>query len=395
MTRRKRKTKKDQRKRKSQKARERKRRKSSLQARAIDSRKVIEDMLPLFSAPGDDLALSGHAMEELMTAVIASEGIADEPEFEGALIDPLLCAETVARVGEEMGFTPETSGDLPEEERGITRMQVLNESLRRLLTEEWCQDVLKGLNDLRLRLRRSGEKEKTAQVAVLQSFLRNDKSRATWPTMGLVQAIFHRSVAAGFEMIEASTEMMGTGAIENLQASLIDRLTRSSLAQKVDRALKKVPGLEKYLEKQADKMWKEGLAAIRAGSLYLGLYSLEELTGAIEILATQMGYNSAEEMMATDLPSLEIPKTVAKTYLVHLRSYIAELFTPARLDQLRSRIDAALRDSAHKGKWLPFIVMLREYLQHEDAVENELAFLISALFSEMHAASTTATENAN
>lgn len=265
--------------------------------------------------------------------------------------------------------------------------------MRQLLTEEWCQDVLKGLNDLRLRPRRSGDKEKTAQVATLQSFMREDKSRATWPMIGLVQAIFHSSLMAGFEMIEASMEVMGPDGVESTDASLIDRLMQSNLAQKADRALEKVPGLKKYLEKQADQRWKEGLEAIRAGSLYLELYSLEELTGAIEVLATLIGYDSAEEMTAQDRPPPEIPKEVGKAYLAQLESYIAELLTPARLDQLRGRMDAVLGDPAFKGEWLPFVVMLREYLQDDNAVQNEMGFLIRALFGEMSAADRMASEN--
>jgi hypothetical protein len=171
----------------------------------------MEDMLPLFFQYGDPSAPSGHAMEELMTTLIASEELADEPEFEGLLINPMLSAETAVQVGQEMGFTPETLADLPGQEQRDAQMEILDESMRRLLTEEWCQDILKALNDLRLRLKRSGDKGKTAQVATLQSFLREDKSRATWPMMGLVQAILRSSIAAGFEMIEASMELLPDG----------------------------------------------------------------------------------------------------------------------------------------------------------------------------------------
>jgi hypothetical protein len=139
-------------------------------------------------------------------------------------------------------------------------------------------------------------------------------------------------------------------------------------------------------------MWEEGVEAIRAGNLYLELYSLEELAGAVEIWATLIGYDSAEEMMVKDQPPQEISQKVAKTYLVRLESYIAELFTPARLDQLRGRMDAILGDPAYKGEWLPLIVMLREYLQDENAIQNEMGFLISALFGEMSAADRVASE---
>ena len=345
----------------------------------------MEDMLPLLFQYGDPSAPSSHAMEELMTTLIASEDLANEPEFEGLLINPMLSAEMVAQVGQEMGFTPETLADLPEQEHRDVQMEILDESTRRLLTEEWCQDILQALNDLRLRLKRSGDTEKTAQVATLQSFLRADKSRATWPMIGLVQAILHSSIIAGFDMIEASMELLPDG-VESTDTTLIDRLMQSSLAEKAGRALEKVPGLKKYMEKQVDQMWEEGVEAIRAGSLYLELYSQEELAGAVEIWAALMGYESAQEMMVKDQPLQEVSKEVTETYLVRLESYIAELFTATRLDQLRGRMDAIMRDPAYKGEWLPFIVLLREYLQDENAVQNEMGFLIGALFGEMRAA---------
>lgn len=168
----------------------------------------MEDMLPLLSTLGNASVPSALAMEDLMMILSASEDIADEPELEGLFIDPMRCAGTVAKVGHEMGFDPETLAGLPAEEREGTQLEILDTSMRRLLTEEWCQDLLARLDSLRLRLKRSGKKEDAARVAALQSFLGSDKSRASWPMIGLVQAIFSRSLAAGFDMMEASIEVM-------------------------------------------------------------------------------------------------------------------------------------------------------------------------------------------
>ncbi|MDO9131337.1 MAG: hypothetical protein Q7U34_15885 [Anaerolineales bacterium] len=147
---------------------------------------VFEDMLPLFSPLGIPAAASKQSLEELMKPIIFSEDLADEPELEGILISPLLCTDTYVKVAEEMGISPEELERLPAEEREDIRLVMLEKSLRQLLTAELCEDILKRLNDLRLRLKQSGKKKETAKVAALQSYLREDKSRSSWPMIGLV-----------------------------------------------------------------------------------------------------------------------------------------------------------------------------------------------------------------
>ena len=388
MASRKRKTKKQrQRRQQRQAARARKKRKPSRrsrQSRALHPRdEVMADMLPLFSGFGGPSAPSGSDLHELMTTLIASEDLAGEPELEGLLINPMLCAEMVAQVGEEIGYTPEALTGLSEQEQTDAQMEIMAESLRRLLTEEWCQDVLKGLDNLRLRLKRSGDKQETARIAVLQSFMREDKTRSTWPMIGLVQAIFFSSVAAGFEMLEASAELLEADGTERRDAAWVDRMMQSSRAQKASRTLEKIPGLKTYMERQTDQAWEEGIDAVFEGNLYLALYSREELEGAAEVLATLIGYESAEEMLEQEDPLRGEPQDVAKTYVARLQSYLSALFTPARLEQLQSRMDAVVADPAYKGQWFPFVVMLREYLQDENAIQNEMGTLIGALFGEM------------
>ena len=187
---------------------------------------------------------------------------------------------------------------------------------------------------------------------------------------------------------------MGTDAVEGTGKTLIERLKGFSLVQKTDRMLEKVPGLYKYLQKQADKVWEEGIEAIRAGDLYLKVYAQKEVMGAIEIFASLIGFDSAEEMIAADTRSVDIPPEATKTYLEQVECHIARLFTPARLDKLRSRMDAILRDPEYRGKWTPFVMMLSEYLRDEQAVENEIGFLISALFGEIGVLERVAVESA-
>lgn len=346
---------------------------------------VLEDMLPLFSPLGIPAAASKQSLEELMKPIIISEDLAAEPELEGILISPILCSDTYVKVAEAMGISPEEFERLPAEEREDIKLVMLEKSLQQLLTAELCEDILKRLNDLRLRLKQSGKKKETAKVAALQSYLREDKSRSSWPMIGLVQAIFLRSLRVGFEIIEASIDVIGPDAREGEDTSMTDKPKKPGPGKKINNLLKKTPGLREYLEKEADKIWIKGMDAILAGDLYLGIYAPEELEAGIEIIATVSGFDSGKAMLASDPSAWKLPDDKAKNLLVSLDNYITKLFTRARLGQLREKMNALMKDPQYKGKWFPFIMLLKESLASKEAVEYEKRFFIFAFFSELRA----------
>ncbi len=354
---------------------------------------VVADMLPLLARLGDD-SMPGPAMEQLMMTLLASEDLVGEPEFEEIVINPILCVEVFAEVSQELGVDPDSLGEreLSDEEREGIQMDILEGATQRLLTDELRQDIVNRLNNLRLRLKRSGKREEAARAAALQSFLGERGSSEIWPMVGLVQAICHRNFMVGVELLEASMEVMETDSPDKSDVPLAQKLAQSSLTQKMDTLLEKVPGLRGFMEKQVDSVWEEGVDAIFAGDLKLDLFSPEELEAGFEIFNTVFGHYTAEETATQDPLLLEVPQEEVTTLVLRLDGYIAELFTPERLDQLRARLDTIMKDSAYKGKWLTFIFLLAGYMAEEDAVENEKLFLIKALLSEMRAVATASQE---
>lgn len=186
-------------------------------------------------------------------------------------------------------------------------------------------------------------------------------------------------------MIEASSDVIGPDARKGEDTSIIDKLKKSGPGKKINNLLKKTPGLREYLEKEADKIWIRGMDAILAGDLYLGIYSPEELRAGIEIIATASGFDSVEAMLAADPSSLKLAGDKAETLVARLDSYITKLFTRARLGQLREKMNTLMKDPQYKGKWFPFIMLLKESLAGKEAVEYEKRFFISAFFSELRA----------
>lgn len=349
---------------------------------------VFEDMLPLFPLAGDTSVLPDATAERLMMTLLDSADLIEEPEFEEIIIDPIRSVDTFAEIGEELGIDPEALSRLPDEEREDTQMEMLVTTTQRLLTDDLRQDVVDGLNNLRLRLKRSGKREQVAQAAALQSFLRDNEDDGTWSMIGLVQAIVQRSLEAGFELYEASMEVMETGRLDEGETplTLSEKLAQSSLAQRADAVLRKVPGLSGFLEKQADKIWEEGMEAIFEGDLYLELFTLEELEAGSDIFETALGGGVSQETASQEIPSLTVTEEKAKSLISRVDEYITELFTPERLDQLRARLNTTLNDPDCPKEWLAFIMMLGEYMAAEDAVENEKPFLIRAFFGEMRVA---------
>jgi hypothetical protein len=344
-------------------------------------------MRPLFGGRGDPSAHVG----ELMDVILGSGDLADEPELAGIFLDPLLCARTYAEVGEELGIDAETVSQLHEEEQEEIDAQMRAESLRRLLTDDLRRGILTGLNDLRVRLRRSARRQDAARVAALQSFLDSQQGPLVWTMNGLLQAIFHRSLSLGFELIQASAQALETDDGE-LDTSWLDRLAHSALGEKIGGLLERVPVLGDLLESGADRVWAEGMDAVYTGELYLGLYSEDELEGAVVVIASTMGYDSVEQMASADVSWGQLPEEMGSAIMAGLSSTIDELFTPERLEQLRARFDVLLRDPDYRGPHLPYILMLRQYVMEEDGVEVAKKSLLAALLGEINAYGETASE---
>jgi hypothetical protein len=342
---------------------------------------LLDDMLPLFPEIGDPFAPL-PPLTPVIETLVASSDLADEPEFEDIIVDPMLCTATFIKAAEEMGYDPDSLLEVSEEEREDAHLGILEETVRRLLTDDLRQQIRADLDRLRLRLKEAGEQEEAAKAAMLLSFLDEDSSDEMWAMVGLVQAIFHRSVFIGFEMAESAIEAVEAQDSDEDPGTLLNRLAQSRLGQKAESLLKRVPGLHKYLAKQADTTWDEGLQAIFEGDLYLELYSEEELYAGLGLFRQALG-DAIEEARSEGRPAADVPEDKAQDFVLQVDRYITDLFTLERLDQARARLDAVLRARALENKWFPFLMMLKQYMDDPDAAENERHFFATAFLGEL------------
>lgn len=358
----------------------RKTQRSKPQPTSAESRdeELLNDIQPFWSMQGDTAALPDVSlMQRMIIPMLDSDDLAEEPEFDNIVFDPLQCVNTFAAVGEEMGVDPAQLDTLSEEERGDVQYQIFEESTRRLLTDELKQDVIASLNALRLRLKREGQPDETARVATLQSFLTKGPGDEFWPMLGVVHAIVRRSMAVGFELAEASAKVLETGDIGEDDQSLVERLKQAGITQQTENLLGESPGIASYLRQQVNQVRVEGMEAIYAGDLYLELFTQDELETAAELMAETLGYDSEADTQP------EITQDTGRNLMMRMEEYLTGILTPQRLDQLRERLTSIVNEEALEGKWLGFVLMLREDMEEEDAVENNKAFLMRALFGEM------------
>ena len=339
-------------------------------------RDLIADMGPL--AQGNTV-FPGADMEGLMLSILASEDMANEPELKNIVFDPVRCVNTFAEVGEEMGYTPETLDNLPEDKHEEVQMQILETSIRRVLNDRLQQDILAGLKALRARWRKEGKSEAVARSATVQSFLAQDKTNETWAMLGVVQAIFHRSMMIGFELFEATADVLDSSEAGADDALLLERVNQSS-AQKISAVLQEHPEIRGFMEDEADKVWEEGQEAIYTGELDLGLFTEEELQEGVELLKELLGY---DETTGELTKGISPTSKEARNVVSHVEDYVAELLTPQRLVQIQERLVLVPKEKAFQKKWFSFVYLFAEDMKAEDAIETQTELLVRIFFGEM------------
>ncbi len=346
-----------------------------------DDPDMIRDILPLITTKGKGGDSTISLSEEILYSLVANAHLADEPEFQDLFFQPMDCIETWAKVATEKGIDPESLLKMAEDERADKQAELMAECTQRLLTNEMAQDIIKRLTALRLRLKQSDKQVEAARVSALKSFLGMGTSNSILLSTGLVQEIFGRSLEAGFELARSVAEV-GAGNLDD-ETQLLEKPNGSPRTRAAEALLNKIPGLRGYLENQADKAWDEGQEALFGGHLFLGIYSDEEKKRALILITDAMGYDMSPGIPDEERAPKKLPKDAKKRFMERLHEYITEILTHERLEQLRERMAVLEKDTSYDRKWLPFVTMIRGYMQDKDAVKSEIPFLTNALLGEM------------
>jgi hypothetical protein len=328
---------------------------------------IAESILPIL---GDTQA---ESVDNMMNALWESYDLANEPEFEELLWSPFATMEHFMIASEQRGWSPEVLGRMDEEAAAEAHDEIIEAVIPKLVTHEVKGEILERLESLHGRLQKQGDAQKAAQATFVKLFLSDKKNKEGWALTGLVDALVRKSFAAGLEVVEATD----FGGPDLSYEEIMAQASTTQVDSKVQSLLNRIPGLGRFLENEVDHIWDKGVDAIFNGELYLGLFEEEELDHVSEL---------TQEYLVPAFTAKKPDKALKEAmprYLAELESYITVLFSdPQRLPLLRQRLNEAIQEREFDAHWQPFVHMLKDVLNEEDAVEAERPFFINALMGE-------------
>ena len=151
------------------------------------------------------------------------------------------------------------------------------------------------------------------------------------------------------------------------------------IERRVEGLLGKIPDLQRFAEKEVQKVREEGEQAVFTGKLVLNIYSQAELRQAHAILESFYP-EEGRDSYTVQMLLAEHGKELVEKWIV----YIQALFTPERVRQLRDLLVRMTQHPLHtQSKWGAYLLMLREIFTDDDAGQYEVRLLSYALMAEL------------
>lgn len=344
----------------------------------MEQERLMADMIPLLGgAEGEDIPPE-VVMMPLMELILDSDHLIEEPEFDGVYAPPLLCVEAFGEAIADRDLEDISPHDLSTDEQEEVYLELIEETVSEVLTPELEEALLSALQALRERARKEDDEDLVAQAASVYAFL-DEMSAEIWINVGVVQAVVQRSLSAGMEMYDVVEEIAERAAAGKGRPGLLRRLIGATPEQKMEHVLAKYPGLEAFMTDQVQDDWEAGADALTAGELDLGLFSEAEISAALEEMRS-LGIKLAGQggLLVPDSGSEE---EKARTFALWLGSYVKELATPERREQMQARLGEFAEDAGPSE--LAFLSLANGELEGEEMSARLLAFLARALVGEM------------
>ncbi len=339
---------------------------------------LLDDLMIQFPSAGK--GLPDMASAQLMADLaVDSHDLAEEPEFRTIYFHPMQSIDAYGAVEEKRGLSDEELEALPQEEQDAIFWEMIEQVTGELLTEDLQEQILAALEQLRQRARRSGDQDMVGHAAAVEFILSDDDAEDVWPTVGLVQALMHRSLLAGLEMVQVMEQASGlpgpgdvpdfsqvskAAADETLQQQMLDVLTR-------------YPGLQDAMAEADESVWEEGLNDLANGVLYIGFFSLEELEEGAEL------FSAALHRQGLDPEDANPDQAKVQAAFEELERHVITLLSAERLDEVREDLLSMVEDPELAGESGPFLLMLLDGLEQDISPEFAAQFLTPALLGEM------------
>lgn len=345
----------------------------------VEEQQRLADMAPLLDGAGEEVAAGEAAMMPFMELVLDSANLIEEPEFDGVYAHPLLCTQAFADAMEELGLEDVDPDNLPTAEQEESYAELMERTTMMVLTGDLQKTILEALGELRERAREEGDLDMMAHTAAVYAFLDGVPVDEVWPSVGVVQAVVHRSLSAGIEMYSIIRQEAERVAAGKRGLGLLRRILGATPEQAMEGVLNKYPGLSEFMAEQAEDDIEAGANALAAGKLDVGFFAEAEIT-AVFAKAHSLGIRLTEEGLLS--PEAEPGKEATQSFFLWLNSYVSELSTSERLAQMQARLDEFAAQQTDPA-WLAFLSVLGKELTETDDPERRHALLVRALVGEI------------
>jgi hypothetical protein len=312
----------------------------------------------------DDFSLTADHLSMLL---IDSEYLADEPEFEDIFIDPLACLEAWNDAADKVKFDPDRFDRLSEEEQEDIRLDLLEATVKGVLTAELRQTILKQVDTLQQRYKNKNMGEGISldflQASGIHTFLKSDKKGKSWAVVGLVRALVQESLHLGFEL----SDIIG-GDPEQLLAD-------AEKEKQLQVLYKKAPKLRRYIEEKMSGFWQESMTDVYTGEWEINLFTPDELEGSAKMFRRHFPIEELGEEEPDDA------RERSEKFVEEMDEYIRRLLTPERTKAM-SQYLSDLQANTPQGPRLLFLNLLHQDLEETDEPGDLAPTLMKILMGE-------------
>ncbi len=351
-----------------------------------EEQQLLLDSLPLFQGLGESqspLTLfnsSPETMREILSAVIDSYDLVDEPEFEDISIAFETVEETLQEVVQDLGLDDEETEDLDDEGKIDLHEQLITESTKRLLTEELLEKIKEAVRSLRLRYKASGHATNVPKTSLIQFMLGKKEFPEVIPLIGLIQGVILKNFWAPCAIMNSFQEVQKRFNFD------LDKLGQAVINGKIDfneigQEMINIPGMKRYIQEQNEEAFRQGILSLYNYEINLRIFTDEELSEARSIIIETLRESDFEEADKEG----DSDQTIDQIVIDQIRDFVNRFMIQERIEDVLVKICAKIKEEDTESSMLPFLLYIKAILEKDPLGEKTLLILTSALAGEIQA----------
>lgn len=301
---------------------------------------LMEDLRPFLSQR--DL---NKGLTTVMELAMDSDELVDEPEFSSLFFMPITAFMLFVAAMEENGLTADDYFALPEEARSEKFLEIVEQILPELLTDEFQETLTERAETARARFRDSDNEQKLWQTSAVQFILemKADEEAEFYP--GLIYTIAAKSIEAGPLLITPDDEDE-------------EPFDEEAAQQQIDN----VPGLRDYLDNIMKMAQERFIHDMLDSELLFQLFTDAEIEEGAVMLEQDSGHS-----------------------LDAVGDFLNRILTEPRRAEMVARLDRVLTDlPEHLQGIQPFLEDIQADLPELEPQTASWAALIAALIGEIN-----------